>query len=223
MLVTNGKKILLFPQNEEEMQKTAEMLRKKAKDIMGVAKAKFPIIDGPPYTYIENSNGFTFAELKTMCGFDVDIQFRAIGPETVQMPDTRMKDIKHTYSPEEKQVIADNLVNTMYDKEKLEAEAKAIAKDYKSRIDQMETQMSDLGLKHRQGYEMKTKECHVHFDFENNVKIYTDKETEEVYATEPMEPKDYQTKLEFGSDGTFEEPEAIEENSGEGSDGSDVF
>lgn len=200
MLITNGSKIVTIPSNMGDLEDIQKTLKSRAKDRLGI-KSKFPIIEDK-FPYIESD--ISFEDLKQVCSPDIDVQFRAIGPEKVQLPTTRMKDIKHVFSPEEKQVIADNLCNIMYEKEKLEAEAKSVAKDYKTRIDVMETSMSDLGLKHRQGYEQQSVECNLHLDFENKTRIYTDLNSTDVLSVEPLEPSDYQLKLDFGKNGEFE-------------------
>jgi len=208
MLVTNGKRIVLLPRDEAELEKVAATLKKRAKDVLGVKNAKFAIVEDP-FPHIVNENEFTFAELKQLCVPDIDLQFRAIGNERVQLPDTKMKDIKHVYSPDEKMQIADDFCNAQYEKETVEAEAKAEAKKFKQQIDKFETQISDLSTKHRQGYEMQNVECHLHLDFENEVRVYTDKETGDILSTEPLLPTDRQMRIEF-KEGQFEQPEAPE-------------
>lgn len=197
MLVSNGKKLLQFPQVEaEKLEETAKLLKKRAKDVLGI-NAKFPIKEDP-FPHIINQDELEWKELKQICMPDLDLQFRAIGPEKVQMPETRHKDIKYQFTLEEKNQIADQFCNAQYDKEKEEAEAKRIAKEFKQAIDALEAQISELSMKHRQGYEMRTIECNLHLDFENGVRIYTDINSEEIMHTGPMTIEDKQLKIEFG-------------------------
>lgn len=208
MLVTNGKKIIAFP--AQDLEELSLMLKKRAKDVLGI-KAKFAV-KSEPYEHIENE--IEFDELKKITFPDIDVQFRAIGDEKVQMPQTVIKDIKHTYAPEEKQLLADSFVNIQYEKEQVEKEAKEVAKGYKQKIDQMENQISDLASKHRQGYEIISLECNLHLDFENKNRVYTELDSKELLSVEPLEPKDYQMKMDF-KDGGFDF-QADEDVKGEG-------
>lgn len=206
MLVTNGKKIVSFPKNDEELESTSKLLKKRAKDVLGIS-AKFEIKTDEHYSYISNDKELSFQDLKQLCIPDIDIQFRAIGNESVQLPETKMKDIKHTFSQEEKMQIADEFCNAQYDKEIEEAEAKAVAKQFKSKIDALETKISELSTKHRQGYEMRNVETLLHLDFESNTRVYTDKETGDVLFTENMQPQDKQMRISFNqtADETIED------------------
>lgn len=193
MLVTNGTKIVTIPSDAAELENMASTLKKRAKDVLGI-KAKFEVVDKP---FMHITSEIEFEDLKKICFPDIDVQFRAIGSESVQMPTTTIKDIKHTYTAEEKQVLADNFVNIQYEKEALEREAKESAKGYKAQIDKMEGQISDLAAKHRQGYETQSQECNLHLNFETGMRVYTALNSNEILATEPMEPKDYQMRIEF--------------------------
>jgi len=214
MLVTNGKRIVVIP-NTGETEEIQKKLKQRAKDNLG-SKAKFTIKEDP-YEYMECD--VTFEELKKIAYPDMDVQFRALGAESVMKPETVIRDIKHVYDQGEKEVIANELCNIQYDKEQKEAEAKAEAKKFKNDIDKMETKISDLASRHRQGYEMKSTECNLHLDFENGNRVYTDLDSKETLHIEPLRPEDYQLKLDF-NDGVFEAVEVVEateagENPGE--------
>lgn len=208
MLVTNGKKIVLLPHNSERMQEIAKELKSKAKDVLGIKSAKFSMHE-EPYPHLINEEDLSFQDLKKLCFGSIDIQFRAIGNESVQMPETKMKDIKHVFSPEEKANLAESFCNEQYELEKVTAEAKAVAKQYKQTIDAHAASIAESSTKHRQGYEIRNVECHLHLDFETNVRVYTDVETGDVLHTEAMEPGDRQMRIEF-KNGEFEQEEGSE-------------
>lgn len=208
MLVTNGKKIVLLPHDSERMQQIAKDLKSKAKDVLGIKSAKFSMHE-EPYPHLINEEDLSFQDIKKLCFGVIDVQFRAIGNESIQMPETKMKDIKHIFSPEEKANIAESFCNEQYELEKVTAEAKAVAKNYKSTIDAHAGSIAELSAKHRQGYEIRNTECHLHLDFETNVRIYTDVETGDVLHTEPMEPVDRQMRIEF-KNGEFEQEVSAE-------------
>ena len=214
MLVTNGQKIVTIPHNEEELERISKLLVKRAKDVLGISKVKFKV-QTEPFPHISNESELTIAQLKQMGTPDMDIQFRAIGKEKIQHPEIKMMDIKHTFSDEEKAKIADDLCNTMYEIEQEEAAKKSVMDDFKQKIGSLETKSKTLADKHRSGFEIRTMECNLHLDFEKGVRIYTAKDTDEMVHTEPMEPKDYQMKIEFTGD-NFDYVEAeIETASGE--------
>lgn len=211
MLVTNGNKILLFPQDLDKLNQLCVDLKKRAKDVLSVGKAKFEVKEDENnhYMYIANIQGFTYEELRQICMPDLDLKFRAIGTERVQMPTTKLKTIRHQFTEEEKAKLADELCDKQYDKEKLEDEKKATNKKFAQEIEVLENIISGNAKLHRQGYELQEREANLHLDFENKCRVYTDVNNDDVLLTEPMEPQDFQMQIEFGDDGKAIEPEEI--------------
>lgn len=210
MLVTNGKKIVLLPYDETKLQDIAKTLSKRAKDVLGLNKVKFEFFNSP-YPYLENTKEFSFDELKKLCVPDMDIQFRALGPEKVQLPSVKIKDIRHEFTVDEKTLLATTICEAQADKEKTET-AKALAnKGYKEQLDSLEATISESSKKYREGYEIQSREVHLHLDFENKVRVYTDKDTGAILHTEELQPQDYQTKLELKESGELVENELTEE------------
>lgn len=207
MLITNGKKIVLLPDNPEQLNELAKDLKKRAKDVLS-KKAKFEVKedDNGKFTYIENTDELEFDELRQICLPDLDLKFRAIGVERVQMPKKKLKTIRHEFTHEEKEQIADLICNTQQEKEKLEDEKKAANKHFSSQIEKLEGTISNNAKMHRQGYELQDKECYLHLDFETKARIYTDIETGDILHSEPMVSEDFQMMINFGEDG-LEEPE----------------
>ncbi len=206
MLITNGKKIVLLPDNPEQLNELAKDLKKRAKDVLS-KKAKFEVKEDEngKFTYIENTDEFTFDELRQICLPDLDLKFRAIGVERVQMPTKKLKTIRHEFTHEEKEQIADLICNTQQEKEKLEDEKKAANKHFSSQIEKLEGTISNNAKMHRQGYELQDKECYLHLDFETKARIYTDIETGDILHSEAMVSEDFQMMINFGEDG-LEEP-----------------
>lgn len=196
MLITNGKKIVTLPHDPDKLQEIADTLKKRAKDNLGLKGVKFEL-QTEPFPHLLNVKELSFEELQAICKPDMDIQFRAIGDERVQLPAKKIKDIKHTFNDEEKMKIADNLCDTQFEKEKVEAEKKDVVKQYSQRIEGMETSISELANKHRQGYEIRTETVFLHLDFENKVRVYTHVETGAILHQEPLEAIDYQMRIEW--------------------------
>jgi len=142
MLITNGKKLVVPNNDIARLEELAKTLKGRAKDVLGVAKAKFTLQE-EPFPHLINENEFSFAELKQMCLPDIDLQFRAIGNERVQMPDKKMKDIRHTFTPEEKAQIADQFCDLQSEKEKTEGVNKLLFySSLKAKITANETKAS---------------------------------------------------------------------------------
>lgn len=222
MLVTNGKKITNFPTNADELEKMGAELKKRAKDVLGV-KIKFEFKDEPfPYLELDEKTHLTYQELRQLCVPDIDLQLRGFGNERIQMPETKTKDIKYVFTDDEKRDLADKFCNAQYDLEQVSQEAKSVAKTYKSKIDNLETEISELSAKHRQGYEIRTIETNLHLDFESNLRIYTDKETGDIVHQEPLEAKDKQLKIEFVN-GQLDEETFVEETNNENIADGDPF
>jgi hypothetical protein len=196
MLLSNGKKIILRPQTDiEDVAKVAQTLKKRAKDFIG-KNATFSVHE-EPFQHISNDSDLEWNELKQLCIPDMEIQFRAIGNDKVRMPEARLKEVKFKFTLEEKNEIAIKFCNAQFEKEQLEAEAKEVAKEFKTKINEYEQAISELSTKYREGSEYRTIECDVHLDFEGGVKIYTDIASGEVVHSEPLTIEDQQLKIEF--------------------------
>lgn len=214
MLVTNGTRIVVLPYDADKLEEVKKALTKRAKDVLGVNKAKFELLE-TPYPHLTNASEFSFEELKQLCVPDMDLQFRALGTERVQLPTKKLKDIRHEFTTDEKVTLATTMAEAQAEKEKQESEKSQINKQYKERIDGLELTISENGKKYREGYEIQTRETNLHLDFENKVRVYTDINDGSILHQEALETSDYQMRLELRENGEFEEPEAQENDTPE--------
>ena len=195
MLITNQKIIVasgiteaIFKEIITEMTDNAQQLYRN-KDI------KFPFVLDP-YPHCLNESQLLFTELKEACGDGIDLQFRAIGDESVQLPGARTKTVKHVYSVDEKQVIADDICRSQLEKESLEDEKKQSNKSYNSKLEKIESLISKLASDHRVGSEDRDKECYVIYNFEEKVKNYIDTTSGELVHVENLVDSDYQMRID---------------------------
>jgi len=195
MLITNGKKIVSLDMKRDDFIQVIEEVTENARELLGNPEIEFSAVE-LPYFHFLNASNLLFTELKEACGDTVDIQFRAIGDESVQLPGSRVKTVKHYFSPDEKREIADELCLSQEQKEELEEEKKAEVKRFKDKLDALENNMSNLARKHRMGYEERDKNCFVILDFVERVKSYIDKSTYEVVHTEELAPEDFQMRID---------------------------
>ena len=195
MLITNGKVIVAMDMKKSMFLEVIAHLTVNARRLLGNKSINFPFKE-LPYPHCENEADLMFAELKESCGDATDIQFRAIGDESVQMPGSRVKTVKHLITIDEKQIIADDLCIHQEEKETVEEEKKNVAKGYKDRLDKVESDMSSLARKHRMGYEEQDIDCFVILDYADSTKSYVQKDTSEVLLTEDMVATDYQLRID---------------------------
>lgn len=195
LLITNGKLIVNPAMHIEELDEVIEVIKENAKND-GVKKPTFKKVE-QPFTCYENLSGLDFFQLKRYCPEYVDIQFKAIGKESVTLPSTKMKDIKHIYTPEELDQIADNFSQKQKEKEDLEEEKKQVSKRYSDEIATHETEISEMANKYRLKYEIQNKECRVILDFKENQKYFVHPENEELLHTENLTTEDQRTLFDL--------------------------
>jgi hypothetical protein len=113
--------------------------------------------------------------------------------------DKVFKQYKYTFTREEIEKIATDLVNTEIEKDRAEEKKKAITSQMGSEIKLLSAKIKNLSSLHRSGYEYKTVECYVKINLAGKIKQYFSVETGELITTEPLE-ENYQKKLPLEAD-----------------------
>jgi len=198
MIVTNLKIILGTEIPEKDMKALMKRLSDKAKkEIESVTGNAFPVVK-EPWLHFENKFNILFPELKELFrSEDMEIVFRAIGDEVVQVPGFSHKLVKVMMTPEVKDQIAESMCQQQERKDEVEDDKKSHAKKCGIELDSIEKAMAELVQRYRRGYDEKEVKCVVQFDFENKVKNFLNDQTGEVVASEEMQPSDYQLKIDY--------------------------
>jgi len=199
LLITNGRLIVNPAMHIEELEEVIKVITENAVNDGMKNTVKNPLFkrEEQPFTCFENVTGIEFFQLKRYCPDYVDLQFKAIGKESVTLPVTKMKDIKHTYTPEELDIIADEFSQKQKEKEDLEDEKKQVSKRYADQIATLETEISEHANKYRLKYEIQNKECRVIFDFKENKKYFVHPESEELLHSENLTTEDQRTLFDL--------------------------
>lgn len=192
MLITNGKILIDASGDLQQLDETIELLTKRAKEQGN--QLHFDAQSEPIPAYIMPV-GLTYDELRELCLPNIDIHFRIIGDEQTAHPVLKRRDIKHIFSPEEKEDLANNLAQREKDKEDLTEEKKSVVKDYNGKIDFIAADISTIASKYREGYEYRNIDVVVIYDFETKQKLYAHPETNEVLDSEAMKAEDYQLRF----------------------------
>lgn len=195
LLITNGKLIVNPAMHVEELDEVIKVIKENAKND-GIKKPTFKKLE-EPFTCYENVSGIEFFKLKQYCPDYVDIQFKAIGKESVTLPVTKMKDIKHIYTPEELNDIAEDFAMKQKEKEDLEETKKQVAKRYSDDIATHEAEISELANKYRLRYEIQSRDCRVILDFKDGQKYFVDPESEELLHTEKLTTEDQRSLFDL--------------------------
>jgi hypothetical protein len=127
--------------------------------------------------------------------------------------------VKHIFSPEELLQKSAILAQTVNDKSEIEAEKKAIASEYKNRIDKLQAEIKLNSGYITNGYAFIDKTAELYLDFTTNERVYLDKQNGEQLKREPFHPSDYQKRMDFtGTDEETDEQIAFNNHIGEMAD-----
>lgn len=199
MILTNGKIIVDANKDIAYLTEVMDIMKERATDKLTI-ELDVELIEEDEerkYPYIKLNSVIEFHNLQKICEPDIEIQYRAMGNETIQMPEDYVKDFDYHFTPEEMAGIASKMAENISEKEMLEEEKKASAKAYATKIDGVEKIIKNNGRLYREGYQVNTYNCSLHLDFEEKKRIWTDKETGTIIHTEELKPEDY-SKMVFG-------------------------
>lgn len=107
---------------------------------------------------------------------------------------------KYKFSDGEKAQMSKEFCTKQIDKEILESEKKSTMANYKDRIDKIQLDIRKLSRCVYDGYEMREFVCTVERDFEDHLKRFKDVHTGEIVDERPLDPSDYQQKMDFSQD-----------------------
>lgn len=101
--------------------------------------------------------------------------------------------IRYSFSKDELAEQSMQLADACGEKHRLEDEKKSVSSNYKARIDEKVSVISRLSANVTNGYEIKSVECEVEFDFANGLKRYFYQGV--LYDTQAMTDADRQLEI----------------------------
>ena len=194
-LFSNGK-ILMAPAGTE-LDEVISKLVENAKEnyskeiVFDFAKEPFP-------HYIIPTD-VSFDEIREFCYPDITLEFKVVGNEVTEYHSNQLKEIKYTFTPEEKLELADRLCEFEKMREEQEETKKAETKRLADIVKNTETNISIIASKYREGYEWRNVDTILAFDFANKQRIYMDPGTHVVLHVEELKAEDYQLQLNLDS------------------------
>lgn len=107
--------------------------------------------------------------------------------------------IRYVFTEEEIKEKSAMLADACGQRSKIIEEKKAVASDFKSRIDQKDSTISRLSSNITNGFEYRSETCDVIMIPEKSIKQYWWRGVK--YDERPMDPEDFQLKIEISQDG----------------------
>jgi hypothetical protein len=196
MLLTNGKIIIIDNNNLDELETLMNTITARARELNGNNKIKFSFADQPFPHYACNVE-LSYDQLKEAADGVSELNFRAIGDDVITLHGIKNKEIKHIFNLEEHHEIGTAMSNAQLEFENLESEKKNIMADFKAKMEQIETNISQKATLYRQGYEYRQEKVLVQLDFQNKVKLFVDANSQVLLHTEDLTTDDYQMKMEW--------------------------
>ena len=106
--------------------------------------------------------------------------------------------LKYVFTEKEKSEIAIDMAQKVSELNQAEDQRKAIASDFKSKIDGLQATINHAAVRLNNGYEMRSIECEVIPNWEEKIWEYVRSDTGEVAKTTEMSPEDLQ--MRFGEE-----------------------
>jgi hypothetical protein len=103
--------------------------------------------------------------------------------------------LKYTFTREEKEGLSDELARNVNDLKQKQLHKKEMVKSLDSGIAALETSISGLATRVKDGYEFRDIECEMVFDYESRMKIVTRLDDKTEVEKEPMTADELQRKL----------------------------
>ncbi len=118
--------------------------------------------------------------------------------------------IKYVFNEDEKKEMAGNMAQSNAEKESLEQKLKEVSKQIKADIEAAQTKISTLSRHYNQGYEYKTADCILTYDFDFREVLTHRKDNGDFISRRTMREEELQQKM-FGDPHAITAPEIIDE------------
>lgn len=203
LVITNGRVLVDPAMNAEKMGEFIEDLAINFNELYE-SEIEFKKVTKPFLMYeipeIEGRNLLDALPPETR------IEYMAIGKDDeVTLPNARVQNIKHHYSVEELQNLADKMCDDLEEISQLEQSKKAHAKRLGEEINTISIDLLNQAQMHRQGFQMKDIRVYVNMNFKERMKYYISVADGTLVHSEPMDEKDQRTLFDIkGYDANLE-------------------
>lgn len=107
-------------------------------------------------------------------------------------------ELKHTFSQEELKGLANLLSETIQKKGTMEIEFKNIKNEYKTKLENLDSEIITTNEKYTQKYEMRDTPCYLHRNFSRGAREYLSAlDKSDVLKEEPLTKEDHQLKMKL--------------------------
>lgn len=196
LVITNGRVLVDPAMNKEKMGEFIDELTGNYFDMYEV-ELKFKQ-KAKPFLMYEIPEDVQGRNLLDAMPPDSRVEYMAIGKEDeVTLPDSRVKTVKHHYSIEELQAIADKMCDILSGITELEIEKKSMAKRLGEQINTLNEDLKKQAQMHRQSFEMKDVRVYVNMNFKERMKYYISVADGTLVHSEEMNEKDQRTLFDI--------------------------
>lgn len=123
------------------------------------------------------------------------LALKAIDEDIIVLPGTKEVDSKYYFDEQDKEKLASQMAADLLESDRLESEMKAVVKDYKAKIDELQNRIRENAGKHRSGYEIRYNNCVVKINFADGNRYFVDaKQPGTIHKTETLTSDDYQLR-----------------------------
>jgi hypothetical protein len=198
MTYTNGRILVNSKADPEALSQEARKLMRYLDEECAI-QAEVLLDDSVAYPCYIVPPGITWDQIEQ--ALRPSVQLKAINEDVIVLPETRVISQKHYFSEDEKEKMANDMAKKVVEKLKLESKKAAIMKEYKAKIDGLDEEVNEIGIKYAAGHEDRDHVCVQKLDFASGIKYFVGKDDDEIYKSEPLEGTDRQLRID-----TFKEP-----------------
>jgi len=130
-----------------------------------------------------------------------------------KMADMVILNVKHEFSADELKQEADMLAQCVSDKQQEENNKKVAMSVFKNKIDTLQGEINLHASNINHGFTYVDKATTMYRDFENQKRVYFDKQTGDFLKSEAFHPSDFQKKLDFDAEEIARQEQIAENNS----------
>lgn len=201
MFVSNGRILIHQGNNESHLDEAVEKIERYLLEELGI-EAEFMKDEESEFPTYHIPEGVKFEQMEHV--LRPYLLLRAINQDIFLSPEKQKVNVKYTYDEDDLKEIADALSQGVLKKHELEGEKKRVMDQYKKRIDEINALIDSKAQNHSQGYEYRDYNVVVRYNFNDRVKYYMDvNEKDTIRKTEPMEPRDYQIRIDHTAEQKF--------------------
>lgn len=213
MLYTNGKILISSVNDADALHKGVRKLENFLFEEHG-KEAKFVLDDTRKYPCYLVPAGVNWAEIDK--ALRPKVALKAIDEEIMLAPEKKEVDYRYTYTPEELEQMSTEMSNDVLKRKELMIEKSSVMARYGAELKALNKAIDDLARGQVDGYTDKQILCQVRYNFSDGTKYFVDaNDADNIIKAEPMEPKDYQLRIDTTREAMFN-PDEVDSAAGDG-------